>query len=45
PAMASAVKTFQKDLGDKAMPGYVVHPGEVILPLGQGVSAFPFAEL
>ena len=45
PAMASAVKTFQKDLGDKAMPGYVVHPGEVALPLGQGVSALPFAEL
>lgn len=45
PAMASAVKTFQKDLGDKAMTGYVVHPGEVALPLGQGVSALPFAEL
>jgi len=45
PAMASAVKTFRKDLGDKAMPGYVVHPGEVALPLGQGVSALPFAEL
>lgn len=45
PAMASAVKTFRKDLGDKAMAGYVVHPGEVALPLGQGVSALPFAEL
>lgn len=45
PAMASAVKTFRKDLGDEAMPGYVVHPGEVALPLGQGVSALPFAEL
>ncbi|HUV50929.1 MAG TPA: ATP-binding protein [Anaerolineae bacterium] len=45
PTMASAVKTFQKDLGDKAMPGYVVHPGEVALPLGQGVSALSFAEL
>lgn len=45
PAMASAVKIFRKDLGDKAMTGYVVHPGEVALPLGQGVSALPFAEL
>jgi len=24
---------------------YVVHPGKVDLPLGQGVSALPFAEL
>ena len=45
PAMASAVKTFRKDLGDRAMSGYVVHPGEIALPLGQGVSALPFAEL
>ena len=45
PAMASAIKTFQKDLGDKSMPGYVVHPGDVTLPLGQGVTALPFANL
>jgi len=45
PAMASAIKTFQKDLGDKAMPGYVVHPGDIMLPLGPVVTALPFAEL
>jgi len=45
PAMASAVKAFQEDLGDKAMPGYVIHPGDVTLPLGSGVTALPFAEL
>ncbi len=45
PAMASAIKTFQKDFGDKAMPGYVVHPGDIMLPLGPGVTALPFAEL
>ncbi|RLB25821.1 MAG: GTP-binding protein [Deltaproteobacteria bacterium] len=45
PAMASAIKTFQKDLGDKALPGYVVHPGDMTLPLGQGVTAIPFAML
>ncbi len=44
PAMASAIETFQKDFGDKAMPGYVVHPGDIILPLGSGVTALPFAE-
>jgi predicted AAA+ superfamily ATPase len=45
PAMASAVKTFQKDFGDKVMAGYVVHPGDIILPLGPGVTALPFSEL
>jgi hypothetical protein len=45
PAMASAIKTFQTDLGNKAMAGYVVHPGDVTLPLGSGVTALPFADL
>ena len=27
PAMAQAIRTFQKDLGVKAGPGFVVHPG------------------
>ncbi len=45
PAMASSIKTFMKDMGDKALPGYVVHPGSTRLPLGQGVEALPFASL
>ena len=45
PAMASAVKTFQKDYGDKVMAGYVVHPGDITLSLGPGVTALPFSEL
>ena len=45
PAMASAIKTFQNDFGDKSMPGYVVHPGDVRLPLGAGVTALPFGNL
>jgi len=45
PGMASAILTFQKDFGDKAMPGYVVHPGDIMLPLGSGMTALPFAEL
>ena len=44
-AMASAIKTFRKDFGAKAMPGYVVHPGDVTLPLGSGIMALPFADL
>ena len=45
PAMASAVKRFQKDFVDKVMAGYVVHPGDITLPLGPGVTALPFSEL
>ena len=45
PAMASAIRRFQKDFGDRAMPGYVVHPGDVVLPLGPGVTALPFGAL
>ncbi len=45
PAMANPIRTLQKDLGEAAVPGYVVHPGDVRLPLGQGASALPFGEL
>jgi len=44
-AMASAVKTFQKDIGDKALAGYVVHPGDIALALGPDVTALPFSSL
>jgi hypothetical protein len=43
--MASAVKTFQKDFGDKALAGYVVHPGDIMLPLGPNLTALPFSKL
>ena len=45
PAMAATVKRFQADAKGKAMPGYVVHPGDIRLPLGSGVTALPFADL
>ena len=45
PAMAKAIKTFQGDLGSAAKPGYVVHSGDLRLPLGSGVTALPFSEL
>jgi len=44
-AMAKSIKVFHKDMGDRAMPGYVVHPGDIILPLGSGVTALPFSSL
>ncbi len=45
PAMASGIRAFQEDLGDKAGQGFVIHPGKVRLPLAQKVVALPFAEL
>ena len=45
PAMATAIRTFRDHMGDAAMPGYLVHPGDVRLPLGAGVTALPFADL
>ncbi len=45
PAMANPIRTFQTDLGARAAGGFVVHPGEVRLPLAAGVVALPFAAL
>jgi hypothetical protein len=45
PAMASSIKTFQKDFDDRALPGYEIHPGEGKLPLGPGVTAWPYSQL
>ncbi len=45
PAMASAIRIFQEDLGPKAQPGYIIHPGRQRLPLGPRVTALPFHEL
>lgn len=44
-AMASSIAAFQEVFGDKVLPGYVVHSGNVRLPLGRGVTALPFSEL
>ena len=43
--MASSIGILQKDFEETALPGYVVHPGDVRLPLGPGVTALPFADL
>ena len=45
PAMGSAIRQFQRDLGSAAGPGFVVHPGDVTLPLGPGVTALPYGIL
>jgi predicted AAA+ superfamily ATPase len=44
-AMAQSVKTFISDLGERVGEGYVVHTGDMRLPLASGVSAVPFGSL
>ena len=45
PSMATAIRSFQQDLGSRASAGYVVHPGDVRMPLGSQVLALPFSDL
>jgi len=45
PSMAASIKTLRDDLGDRAAPGYVIHRGDMRIPLGSEVTALPFAEL
>lgn len=45
PAMASCIKVFQEDFKERVAPGYVIHTGDVRLPLGTGITALPFVEL
>lgn len=43
--MAEGIHALRRDLGHKVLPGYVVHPGDVRLPLGEGVTALSFGML
>lgn len=45
PDMAREIVAFQRDFGDRAAGGYVVHPGRTVLPLGGGTLAWPLAAL
>jgi uncharacterized protein len=45
PSMANSIRAFQDDLGKRAGPGYLVHPGEGRLPMGKGVTALGLSEL
>ena len=45
PEMARGIISFQDDLKEKALPGYVIHTGAVTLPLGSGVTALPLDRL
>jgi predicted AAA+ superfamily ATPase len=45
PPMASSIKIFRKDFKDRVLPGYLIHPGDIRLPLGEQVTALPFYDL
>jgi len=45
PEMAAGINRFRRDFGTRAAPGYVIHSGEITLPLGPEVTALPFAAL
>lgn len=45
PAMAAGLTALRADLGARVSHGYVVHGGDVDLPLAEGVRALPFAAL
>jgi len=45
PVMALGIKSFQKDFRDKITAGYIIHPGDVRIPLGHHITALPFSDL
>lgn len=45
PAHAAPIHALREVLGDRLLPGFVVHAGEHRLPLGGGVLAVPLAAL
>ncbi len=45
PAHAKAIHEFKSLFAERALPGYVIHSGDVRLPLGAGVTALPFGDL
>ncbi len=42
PTMASGIRSFRKDFEKRTTPGYVIHPGNISLPLGPDALAVPF---
>ncbi|MGA1865728.1 MAG: DUF4143 domain-containing protein [bacterium] len=43
--MAAGIRTFRKDFGERATTGFVIHPGDVCLPLSPKIKALPFSKL
>jgi len=45
PEMAAGLSIFRKDYQNRAGAGYVIHPGSIVLPMGEGSIALPFSLL
>lgn len=45
PHMARGIARLRRDLPDIVEPGYVIHPGDVALPLASDVTALPFGQM
>jgi len=45
PRAATSIRSFRQDVGERVLPGFVVHPGNVTLPLGAEATALPLASL
>lgn len=45
PAMTKGIESFRSIFGEKSTAGYVIHPGDVVLPLGNGNRALPISRL
>ncbi|MBZ0256482.1 DUF4143 domain-containing protein [bacterium] len=45
PEMANGIKSLRNDLGERAAPGYVIHPGDTQLPLGENTFSLPYNNL
>jgi predicted AAA+ superfamily ATPase len=43
--MADGIRRLRMDLGDRVAPGYLVHLGDSRLPLGDGITSLPLADL
>jgi predicted AAA+ superfamily ATPase len=41
PEMCTAIAAFRRDFGEQVGQGYVVHPGNTLLPLGSNTLALP----
>jgi predicted AAA+ superfamily ATPase len=45
PENAAQIVALREDLGNRVGRGYVIHPGDVELPLGNDIVAMPFGAL
>ncbi|MEN4098670.1 MAG: ATP-binding protein [Anaerolineaceae bacterium] len=43
--MAKEIRAFRQACAAKALPGYVIYPGDMALPLGEGATALPLSKL